>query len=365
MPSVAYSSVDDFLAGYTSNPDAASGGVQYYVKADIGSYFGRAADIGNAAAYIHGHGDTLAMDIACTGAQFAAAPIPALNNLVPGADDPFTIQRFVVSDGQILADGAHFVAIANNSFYFAPGCHIVVSDTAANIAWLQFHYSPFILQGTIARGATIAWHIADTSTQLQALSATAIHDLLENGLTSIDVTDDQVEMSLSQYRAMAGITFADEDRHVVRGTDEDDTCTAGMQWTGFHGGRGDDRLELGSGGGELWGGRGRDILTGGEGTDEFTFARHGQSALGIEDADVIRNFGKGDVVRLAFLDGLDGRPALHWIGEGEFSSTAGEVRFEALDGGLAIRVDSDGDGKADFSIAFRGDVDLDTADFIA
>jgi Ca2+-binding RTX toxin-like protein len=364
---VSYNSVYEFLAGYKSVPDGTGGSNATMIAVHdwLDDFFTQQADVAAAVTYILEHGNDPYLQYFVSGTDLGGMSIENFNNLVPAEYDGVAKQTMIVM-GDAAMDAAHFRAIIDNRVYFAQQCTISVTDTAANIASMQQHLLEMQAKDfMLGANAVLSTHVVDTSSALRTLTLGAIRDLVDGGMTHVDVTDDRLEMSLAQYRALADITFAEEDRHVVFGTDSDDVCVAGDQWTGLHGARGDDRLELGSGGGELWGGRGHDILAGGDGTDEFIFARPGQSTAGIEEADLIRNFGEGDVVRLAFLDGLNGHPAPHWIGEGEFSSSAGEVRLVKDDGRVTVEVDADGDGAADMSILFHGQPELTAADFVA
>lgn len=359
---VSYSSVYEWLAGYKSISDGDAGGNATMIGVTdwLDEFFSHQADVAAAVTYIHQHGNDPYLQYVVDGAVLGTISIETFNDLVPTAYDSIVKQTMLVM-GHAEIDAAHFNAIINNYVLFSQQCTISVTDTAANIAAMQQNLQDMQAKNfMLGANAVLSTHVVDTSSVLQALSLGAIRALVDGGMTHVDVIEDQIELSLAQHRALADVTFAAEDRHVVLGTDGDDVCVAGTQWTRLHGGRGDDRLELGSGGGELWGGRGRDILVGGDGADEFTFTRPTQSA-----ADIIRNFGEGDVVRLSFLDGVDGNPDLHWIGEGQFSSSAGEVRLERTNNHVVVEVDADGDGAVDMAIVFRGQTDLTAGDFVA
>lgn len=361
-----YSSVETFLAEYKSYPND----TQFVVTARLPDFLARVADMNAAAAYLDDHVRPfypLFLNIFCTSDELAAATVSDLDNLVATADEDFIPQEFFVDGYTISTDAAHMRSILTNYFYFPLGGVITVTDTAAEIATLQneFNYynTPGVFLGT--GPVVMTWKVADSSVALQALTPTAIRAVVDGGLTHVDATDDRLQLGMRQYLALGGVDFADEDRHVVRATRQDDHIEVAMgQWTRLHGRGGDDRLELDSGGGVLLGGRGRDSLVGGEGADEFVFTRLGHSAAGSDRADMIRNFGPGDVVHLSFLDGLDGRPAFQWIGETEFSSSAGEVRLVKDDDSIIVAVDADGDSAADMSVVFRGRPDLAAEDFL-
>lgn len=363
---VSYSSVSDFLAGYGSVPDGDGGNATSISAVDwLDQYFSYRAEVTAAVLHILEHGNDPYLQYFMTEAEISTFSIADFSDIVP-ADHDSLVHQTIVIVGEASMDAAHFNAIIDNIVYFAQPSLITVTDTAANIAFMQQHLvemqSKYWMLGA---NATVTAHVVDASSALQSLTLGAIRDLVEGGVTHVDVTDNEIELNLAQYRALTSITFAEEDRHIVRGTTEDDHCLASAQWTRLHGARGDDRLELGSGGGEIRGGRGRDILVGGDGADVFAFTKIADSAPRNDRADVIGEFGEGDVFSLSFLDGIDGRPALKWIGEAAFTSTAGEVRFETSEDGLVVRVDSDGDSEADFSIVCRGLAVLSASDFSA
>jgi Ca2+-binding RTX toxin-like protein len=116
------------------------------------------------------------------------------------------------------------------------------------------------------------------------------------------------------------------------------------------GGADDDVLE---------GGAGVDMLLGGAGADAFVFR-----SIGDADGDTIADFSaaNGDRINLRPIDANENRAggqAFSWIGDMEFGSLAGQLRFasEILEG------DVDGDGAADFQIALTGVTMLEADNF--
>jgi hypothetical protein len=131
----------------------------------------------------------------------------------------------------------------------------------------------------------------------------------------------------------------------------------------LNGGEGDDRLlgrsgedALTGGGGSdrLLGGQGDDELTGGSGADRFVFWSPTKSGL-----DTITDFShaENDLINVARID-ADATTAVDdaftFVGYGEFTSTAGELRAVDLGGTQRIEGDVDGDGASDFAIALLG-----------
>ncbi|MEZ5743467.1 MAG: M10 family metallopeptidase [Sphingomonadaceae bacterium] len=119
-----------------------------------------------------------------------------------------------------------------------------------------------------------------------------------------------------------------------------------------------DELFGGAGNDVLHGGLGRDELTGGTGADRFLFDDGDFAGLTGMDADRIFDFSanEGDRIDLSLVDAISGGSdnAFAFIGSDEFSQTAGELRYEALDGYALVSGDQDGDGIGDFAIRLDG-----------
>jgi Ca2+-binding RTX toxin-like protein len=171
--------------------------------------------------------------------------------------------------------------------------------------------------------------------------------------------------------------LGDDGADTLRGRDGDDELQGGADNDRLEGGNGDDALDGGSGadvllGGEgadmllggadddvLEGGAGVDMLLGGAGADAFVFR-----SIGDADGDTIADFSaaNGDRINLRPIDANENRAggqAFSWIGDMEFGSLAGQLRFasEILEG------DVDGDGAADFQIALTGVTMLEADSF--
>lgn len=128
------------------------------------------------------------------------------------------------------------------------------------------------------------------------------------------------------------------------------TGGAGKDW--LEGGEGNDELIGGAGDDVLIGGGHRDTLTGGEGRDTFRYTAISESKGG--DMDRILDFTKGqDVIDLSLIDAnrnASGNQAMTFIGTGEFTRKAGQLRYELRDDYTLIEADVNGDGKTDFGI---------------
>lgn len=131
------------------------------------------------------------------------------------------------------------------------------------------------------------------------------------------------------------------------------------------GGGGNDRLRGDAGNDTLIGGAGWDQLTGGSGNDRFVFTAASDSAAGTPDE--ILDFASGDIIDLGGIDanaGLGGDQAFAFIGTGSFTNTAGQLRYEIVDGNTYLSGDVNGDGTADFTILVTGSHALTEADLI-
>lgn len=133
---------------------------------------------------------------------------------------------------------------------------------------------------------------------------------------------------------------AEEDR--IKAGGGDDTIVAGG---------GDDIVFAGAGDDRIVGGSGRDWLAGNKGADVFVFKRLSDSAVDRPDRIVGFKSGEGDKIDLRGIDADLATAAddkFKFIGSGEFSYRARELRFDAAQ--KLLQGDVDGDGVADFAI---------------
>jgi Ca2+-binding RTX toxin-like protein len=135
------------------------------------------------------------------------------------------------------------------------------------------------------------------------------------------------------------------------------------------GGQGTDTLNGGVGSDWLEGGAARDILTGGTGADQFVF-RDGDFGNSQATADKITDFSSvdGDKINLQFVDAntlLSGDQGFSFIGTSAFDGhTAGQLRYEQINGFTFVEGDMDGDGHADMMIRLTGPHTLTGGDFV-
>jgi Ca2+-binding RTX toxin-like protein len=123
---------------------------------------------------------------------------------------------------------------------------------------------------------------------------------------------------------------------------------------------GADILKGGAGNDKIHGGLGTDALAGNAGADTFFF-KAGDTTAGRNAADTIADFHakQNDLINLHGIDadeGKKGNQDFDFIGTAGFSHHAGELRFEKTASDTYISGDTDGDGKADFTIHLDGAV---------
>lgn len=129
----------------------------------------------------------------------------------------------------------------------------------------------------------------------------------------------------------------------------------------------DNILDGGSGNDTLKGGAGADQLTGGTGSDRFVFAL---TDTGLADGtrDVVMDFVRGeDKLDLRQMDAVLATPddeAFVFIKQAAFTGTAGEMRYEAIAGGVKVLMDVTGDGAADMAFDVMSITALFTTDFL-
>ena len=107
----------------------------------------------------------------------------------------------------------------------------------------------------------------------------------------------------------------------------------------------------------LTGGVGKDTLAGGAGHDRFIYRATGDSTVGV-NSDRITDLAAGDILDLSAIDagantvGVDDA----FVQVGAFSNVAGQYTLAFSGGTTTLLADVNGDGAADFSILFTGDV---------
>ncbi|MES1200483.1 MAG: pre-peptidase C-terminal domain-containing protein [Pseudomonadota bacterium] len=136
---------------------------------------------------------------------------------------------------------------------------------------------------------------------------------------------------------------------------------------------GNDVIQGLGGNDHIIGGAGLDNIFGGAGNDTFVYQALADSGVTGGARDLINDFLQGqDVIDLSAIDAIAGGAddAFTLIGASAFTHTAGQLRFDQIDGvGFAndftiIGLDVNGDGVADSQIGLRGLITLTAVDFV-
>jgi len=142
------------------------------------------------------------------------------------------------------------------------------------------------------------------------------------------------------------LLYGQDGDDVIGGQDGDDL---------IDGGTGRDILYGDAGNDTIVGGSGADDLYGQAGADRFVFTATSDSLGGPgAGSDRILDFSRseGDVIDLSIIDANSGtaaNDAFAFVGTGAFSRTAGELRYEVIDGQTHLFADVDGDAVADMT----------------
>lgn len=107
-------------------------------------------------------------------------------------------------------------------------------------------------------------------------------------------------------------------------------------------------------------GKGADVISGGKDADVFIF-RKGDSGNTKKKADLITDFNakQGDKIDLQKWDAdttSKGVQDFDFIGKHKFTKEAGELRYEKSGSETLLMGDTNGDGKSDFLIRFKGHI---------
>lgn len=156
---------------------------------------------------------------------------------------------------------------------------------------------------------------------------------------------------------------------VVSGGSGNDTLYGNTGNDTLNGDAGNDVLRGDSGIDKLYGGKGADKLYGGVGADTFIFKAASESTVASSGRDTIFDFRQSekDRIDLKSIDAntkVAGDQAFKFIATDSFHNKAGELRYEKKSGDTFIHGDTNGDGKADFSIVLDPSVTLKSGDFL-
>jgi len=221
----------------------------------------------------------------------------------------------------------------------------VVAGNEVSVDGNRWHYA----------NGTANWAFSWTPTEAGSfqVQARAIDDSLNMGEvaeTTVTIYDDLVtgtsrrDLIVSDTAVFAkGGAAAKGKVNVEHSTSGDDAIFTKAGKDVIHGLEGDDRISGGRGGDKIVGGDGQDILVGGRGQDTFKFKTANASTAAAPDLIVDFRSGRDkiDLRGMALADG-------QFIGETDFSATAGELRFDSTQ--RLLEGDLDGDGVADFAV---------------
>jgi serralysin len=169
--------------------------------------------------------------------------------------------------------------------------------------------------------------------------------------------------------AFADVISSGGGNDVVAGGSGSDTLFGNTGNDTLKGDAGNDTLRGEAGADKLYGGRGADKLYGGSGADAFIFKAVSDSTVSATGRDKIFDFKRSDNDRidLKAIDAnskLGGDQAFKFIGVDAFHKKAGELRYEKKAGDIFVHGDTNGDGRADFTIVIDPIVALKSGDFI-
>ncbi len=157
----------------------------------------------------------------------------------------------------------------------------------------------------------------------------------------VDTVNAAVTWTLGNYLEKLTLTGS----AAINGTGNSlaNTLTGNSAANSLNGGTGNDTLNGGTGNDTLIGGAGTDSLIGGSGNDTFDFNALTELGLGTT-RDVISGWNSGDRIDLTTIDwntALTGDQAFSYLGSGAFTTTAGQVRYDAATGVLQLNTDTD------------------------
>jgi hypothetical protein len=186
---------------------------------------------------------------------------------------------------------------------------------------------------------------------------------------SYEVTSHDANVAAGQVFAVDGGSLRANETLFFNGSNETDGSFRLFGGSGndvLIGGAGNDSIRGADGNDRLSGGAGSDTLTGGIGSDIFVF----EDASYRSGNDTITDFLSGtDRIDLSNIDAnrnTEGaNEAFAFIGEGAFTSTAGELRTGIdANGQRFVEGDTNGDGVADFQVFLGSTEPIAVSDFI-
>lgn len=196
---------------------------------------------------------------------------------------------------------------------------------------------------------------------LEPLDMSNIAGITQDGADTIVTFTRDGSVTAGSFRLLntdAATINADDFFFYLDGDSTDQSITGGADRDRLAGEAGDDSLNGRRGADELIGGRGHDTLRGGGGADSFVFTALTDRGDHIADFNAAR----GDTIDLSAIDANDhaaGNQAFHFV-DG-FSGHRGEavLIYRAADDVSVLKLDTTGDGHADFKLDLAGHVTQD------
>jgi len=147
-----------------------------------------------------------------------------------------------------------------------------VIDIGGNIAAVSaVQAAALVGAGALRFAAEDVVTVSDTGAGLAGLTAAQIGALKASGVDAIDASDNRIDLSLAQFKALGSLALGGNDVIKVQGTQAADTFTGRGGNHAFFGLNGNDTIKGSAGHETLSGGSGNDVLYGGTGRDTFVF----------------------------------------------------------------------------------------------
>lgn len=299
-----------------------------------------------------GSGAALGPDFIASSTQFGSQDQPTLAGLADG--------RFVMAWTDFSFSGSDGTGAAIRAQVFNADGSISIAEMVVNTTTIGDQYEPTITVLADGRFA-VAWRDGSVTAPDQSGFAIRgqIFDPRVAGITLTGGGGDENWVGTAFADLMSGFNGDDS----VNGGAGNDTLLGGKANDILWGDDGNDTFSGGFGNDTLVGGSGRDKLMGGFGRDVFVFNMDSDSPNN-NSRDVVVDFDSSvDKISVSF----DYKVGNGFIGTANFSGTMAvhgeaEIRFNTATS--LILGDSDGDGKADFSIKLMGVTALTAEDFI-